>query len=300
MNVWRTIGWICSLGCLSACVGKGGGGECDNSTAEGYRTIVHDTVTREYILQVPSSYDSSAPASLILNFHGNGGCASTFSSGGDWDGNSNLSAIVDAQNVIVAYPQGLARAKGNAEWDPGETGTQTIDGDDVYFSEQLVAEISNEYSIDSSRVYATGYSNGGMMAYGLACSRGNIFAAVGIMSGIMLPGTCDENHSPSIIHFHGTSDDALPYEGNQDFQSVSQVIDFWLAHNNIESSSLVSTDLDGGNIQRDEYTGGTDNSSVVLYTITNGGHVWFSDDIDGTSPNQILWDFLSNYSLAEN
>ena len=80
---------------------------------------------------------------------------------------------------------------------------------------------------------------------------------------------------------------------------MSQVIDFWLAHNSIEASSLVSTDLDGGNVRRDEYTGGTSNSSVVLYTVNGGGHIWFTDDIDGTSPNQILWDFLSNYSLAE-
>ena len=53
---------------------------------------------------------------------------------------------------------------------------------------------------------------------------------------------------------------------------------------------------------RDVYTGGNENTSVVLYTVNNefnepGGHVWFSEDIDGTSPNQILWEFLADYSL---
>lgn len=143
-----------------------------------------------------------------------------------------------------------------------------------------------------------------MMAYGLACSRGNRIAAAGIMSGIMLQGTCDVDEYTPIIHFHGIADDALPYEGNQDFQSVSDVVSFWLNHNNIPTSSLVTTELNGGDVVRDEYTGGDEDTSVVLYTINRehdkpGGHVWFSDDIGGTNPNQILWDFLSNYSLDD-
>jgi polyhydroxybutyrate depolymerase len=204
----------------------------------------------------------------------------------------------------VAYPQGVVREKGAAEWDPGDNGSRNIKENDVYFAEQLISDISNEYNVDLSRVYATGYSNGGMMAYGLACSKGNRIAAAGIMSGIMLQGTCDVNEYTSIIHFHGIADDALPYDGNQDFQPVSDVIDFWLNHNNIPTSSLVTTELNGGDVVRDEYTGGNESTSVVLYTINSehdkpGGHVWFSDDIGGTNPNQILWDFLSNYSLDD-
>ena len=64
----------------------------------------------------------------------------------------------------------------------------------------------------------------------------------------------------------------------------------------------MTTQLNGGNVVKDEYIGGNDNTSFVLYTINSehgkaGGHVWFSDDIGGISPNQILWDFLSGYSL---
>ena len=51
---------------------------CNNTTADGYQTLTHDSETREYILHVPSSYDENTPTSLIINFHGFGGCASDF------------------------------------------------------------------------------------------------------------------------------------------------------------------------------------------------------------------------------
>ena len=285
---------ILAAGCAQGT--KDESGSCDNATAEGYQTLEHNGVTREYILQVPSSYSSDTAVPLVINFHGNGGCASQYDL--YESENMDLSAVANAENFIVAYPQGVIRAKGAAEWDPGATGVENINDDDVFFTEQLVAQISSQYTIDSAQVYAVGYSNGGMMAYGLACHSGSLVAAVGIMSGIMLPGTCTATDYTSVIHFHGTADDALPYDGNQEYQSVANVVDFWVQHNNIPSASLVSTALNDGDVRRDEYSGGNENTSVVLYTITGGGHVWFNDPIDGEEPNQILWDFLSGYNLT--
>jgi polyhydroxybutyrate depolymerase len=277
-------------------------GVCNNSAHDGYRTIVQGKATREYILHVPASYDSNTPTPLVINFHGFGDCAADYSEViGDF---YNLDSLADSRNFLVAYPQGVVREKEAPAWDPGDNGSQNIKENDVYFAEQLISDISNEYNVDLSRVYATGYSNGGMMAYGLACSRGNLIAAAGIMSGIMFPETCDVNEYTSIIHFHGIADDVLPYEGSQYYQSVSDMVNFWLNHNNIPTSSLVTTELNGGDVVRDEYTGGNENTSVVLYTVNrehdkDGGHVWFSDDIGGTNPSQILWDFLSTYSLDD-
>lgn len=292
-----------TLGCSTQGKGEGSDGVYNNSAEDGYRTIVQDTVTREYILYVPASYDCNTPTPLVINFHGFGGSASDFSMN-IGDGYSNLHSVADNSNFLVAYPQAVMREKEGVYWHPGDDGSEDINDNDAYFTEQLISDINEEFHVDLSRVYAIGYSNGGMMAYGLACSRGDLIAAAGIMSGIMLQGTCDEDEYTSIIHFHGIADDALPYEGNQNFQPVSDVVDFWLNHNNIPTSSLVTTQLNGGDVVRDAYTGGNENTSVVLYTINRehdkpGGHVWFSEDIGGTNPNQILWDFLSNYSLDD-
>ncbi|MEC7985065.1 MAG: PHB depolymerase family esterase [Myxococcota bacterium] len=275
---------------------------CDNPAHEGYRTIVSDDATREYVLHVPASYDGTTPIPLMINFHGFGGCASQYADNvGDFYG---LNALADSENFIVAYPQGVTRAKGAAEWDPGDSGTQDINENDLYFVEQLISGIGEELSIDSNRIYATGYSNGGMMVYGLACNGNPLIAAGGIMSGIMLGGECNPDVFTSLIHFHGIGDDALPYDGNQDFQPVLDVVDFWLSHNSIPSGNLETTSLNDGNVVRDLYTGGSGDSAFALYTVytehnKDGGHVWFSEDIDGSSPNQILWDFLSAYRLAD-
>ena len=288
-------------GCKLDNVNKPGDKEyiCINSDHPGYKTIEQGAVAREYILHVPSSYDSNTPCPLIINFHGYGGCASYFSNDvGD------LNLLANSEKFIVAYPQAVVREKGAAYWDPGENGRQNIEENDVYFTEKLISHISNEYNVDLSRVYATGYSNGGMMSYGLACSRGDLIAAIGIMSGIMLPGSCGPDEYTSVIHFHGIADDVLPYEGNQDYQSVSDVVNFWLNHNSIQATSLVTTALNDGNVVRESYKGGNENTSVALYTVHElngkaGGHGWFSGDINGNSPNNILWDFLSTYSLDD-
>lgn len=277
--------------------------ECNNSDHDGYRTLVVGSETREYILHVPSSYDSNTSTPLVINYHGFGDCASNFANsiGDTYDFNSTA----DANNFLVAYPQGAFREKGDRYWEPGDNGGQDIAVNDVYFTEQLIAEISSVYNIDVSRVYAVGYSNGGMMSYDLACTGSDFIAAIGIMSGISLSESCAAtNVYTSVIHFHGIEDEVLPLNGNAYYQSVSDVLNSWLSHNNIPVSSRVTTNLNGGDVIRDEYTGGSENTAVVLYTINrefgkDGGHVWFSGDIDGTHPNQILWDFLSNYSLDD-
>ena len=272
-----------------------------NSSHPMYRTIEQrldqETVTREYILYVPANYDHNIATPLVIIYHGFGECASGYSETiGSYYG---LDVLADSENFIVAYPQGAFREKGAQYWEPGDNGEQDIRVNDVYFSEQLISDISSTFNINLSRVYAAGYSNGGMMAYSLACSRGDLFAAIGIMSGTMLDESCNINQNTPIIIFHGIGDDILPYEGNQNYQSVSEVVNFWLNHNNIPSASLVTTELNGGTVVRDEYSGGNDNTCLTLYSVYEeygkaGGHVWFSDEINGSSPNQILWDFLSS------
>ena len=65
----RCFFWIPAL-----LIGCSGGSEefCENTSA---RTISQDSVTRQYVITVPDSYDGSTPLPMVLGFHGNGGCA---------------------------------------------------------------------------------------------------------------------------------------------------------------------------------------------------------------------------------
>ena len=278
------------------------GQNCQNINHSGYKTVTQDTgtetIVREYILDIPANYNPDVATALIINMHGFGDCAAeySFTVGGFY----NFDELAHRENIIVAYPQAAYRPeKEDHFWEPGDNGEPHLYDNDVYFIEQLIRDIDSEYNIDLSRVYAAGYSNGGMMAYSLACNRQELFAGIGIMSGVMLEEDCNDNYSIPIIVFHGIADGVLPYDGNQYFQPTGEVVSFWLDKNNIPESSLVSTELKDGKVIKDEYSGGNDNTCISFYTINEefdkpGDHVWFSEAIDGSTPNQILWDFFSN------
>lgn len=273
-----------------------------NINHPGYKTIVQTTgavtIERGYILHVPINHNIDNNSSLILNLHGFGDCASNFAK--DIGENYNFNELADEENILVAYPQGAYRSEKDSHyWEPGDNGSLNIIDNDVFFLEQLAIEISNEYNIDMNKIYAIGYSNGGMMAYSLACNKSDLFSGIGIMSGVMLEEECTLQNSIPIITFHGIDDEVLPYDGNLWYQSVSEIVNFWLDKNNISQSSLVSTELNNGNVIKDEYSNTNENSCLQLYTIREewdkpGGHVWFSEEINGQSPNKIMWDFFND------
>lgn len=266
------------------------------------QVIGTETITREYILHLPSNYDENIPTPLIINMHGFGDCASGYSQTiGD---NYNFSQIAEEENIIVVYPQGAYRPeKGDTYWEPGDNGAQNIYDNDVYFMDELVANLQNEYNINSDMIFACGYSNGGMMAYSLACNRSSLFSAIGIMSGTMLDEECTLEKPVPVIIFHGIADAVLPYHGNIWYQSVEEVVNFWLNQNNIQQNSLNSFQLNDGKVVLNQYTGGESNSCLDLYTINEeydkpGDHVWFSENIENATPNRIMWNFFRDNCSA--
>lgn len=261
-----------------------------------------DTITREYILHIPLNYNSEIAAPLVINLHGFGDCATDFAE--TIGGSYNFDDLADEENIIVAYPQGAYRPeKEDTYWEPGDNGSEDIYENDVHFIKQLVLDISSEYNLDMSNIFAIGYSNGGMMAYSLACNASELFSGIGIMSGALLDDACSLENAVPIITFHGIADGVLPYNGNQWYQSVAEVVDFWLDLNNIPASSIETTSFNDGNAVRDAYSGGSDASCLQLYTIHEeydkpGEHVWFSEALEGLSPNRIIWNFFMDNCSA--
>lgn len=272
------------------------------SFSETYPTTGGDgeTVSREYILHVPAGYDAAVGHPLIIVYHGFGDCASYWE---EYLGQDlGFNALADEEGFLVAYPQGAYRpSKESTYWEPGNgTGDHLYDND-VYFTQQLIADIAADHNVSAGEVYVAGYSNGGMMAYSVGCTRGDMVAGVGVMSGAMLDdaGTCDPAHPVPVIIFHGVGDWVLPYNGNDWYGSVADVVDLWLNHNGISASSLTTSNLNGGDVLHDAYSGGNEGTCLSLYTVEQefgapGDHVWFSQDMDGVSPSRILWEFFNS------
>src|SRR5882757_2831509 len=158
-------------------------------------------VTRSYIVYRPTALSAAAP--LVVMLHGGFGSASQAEKSYHWD------AEADAGHFLVAYPDGLNRAwnaGGGCCGAPGRTGT-----DDIGFITAMVSAIEYAVPVDADRIYATGISNGGIMAYDLACHT-KVFAAIGADSATELGG-CPYPVPISVIAVHGTADENIPYAG---------------------------------------------------------------------------------------
>ena len=256
------------------------------------RRIQHDGITREYILYVPQSYNGSNKVPLLFNFHGYGGKIK------DYINEADMRTVAEANNFILVYPQG-SLLNGFSHWNacpPG--GDNKSDIDDVGFIETLIYGLLSDYNIDMERIYVAGYSNGGMMAYGLAHYKSNLIAAVASVSGSMLDCTGPTNHPMPIIHLHGTADEVLPYNGGNEFSSAQSTLDYWINFNNTTTTPTVNTDNSGGmTIEHYIYDQGDSSVSVEHYKYIGGNHVWFNTTYQGKNTAELVWEFVSKYDI---
>jgi len=264
--------------------------ECYSNTNA--QTLVHDGMNREYILYVPNSYDGTSSIPLLLNFHGFGGSASQFMQEAD------MRSLAEADTFILVYPQGSC-LDGSSHWNPCPTGGDNKStADDVGFVEAMISEISSQYNLDMERIYAAGYSNGGMMAYGLANYKSDLIAAVASVSGTMLNCTGPTSHPMPVVHLHGTSDGVVSYNGSNDWNSVQSTLDYWINFNNTVSTPIVNIDNTGAMaIEHYVYDQGDNSVSVEHYKYIGGDHVWFNEPYQGQNASNLVWSFMSKYDI---
>lgn len=165
--------------------------------------ITVDGRIRTFRLYRPASLSLSSPVPLVVMLHGALGSGQQAETAYGWN------AAADRHGFVVAYPNGLHRS-----WAVSADccGRPARDGvDDVAFVDATVAAIAAGLPIDPSRVYAVGMSNGGMLAYRLACAT-RTFAAIGVVAGKLL-GPCPAPAPISLIHIHGTADNLVRYDG---------------------------------------------------------------------------------------
>ena len=252
-------------------------------------TITHNGLERKYIIYTPQGYDGNSKLPLLLNFHGFGGQA------GDYMSYSNMRSTADSENFILVYPQGTD-LDGSPHWNAAlNGGDNKSDVDDLGFIEALINKLSSKNLIDLKRVYAVGYSNGGMMSYALACYKSGLISAIGSVSGYMLQTECSPSHSIPLIKLHGTTD---YYDGGGVYNSVESVLNFWVNFNNTDTNPIISNINDNGtSITSYKYENGDNSVSVEHYKIIGGEHVWFNNDFDGKNTGQLIWDFVSKYDI---
>ena len=171
-------------------------------------TIMSAGLDREYVLHVRMSYDEAVPVPLVVVFHG------LTMTADDQASESGLPALGDEAGFITVFPEGRGNSqRWLVELDSVEIDI-TIASPDIAFVSDLLDELSEAFNVDSDRIYAVGFSNGGWMASAVACTLPDRFAGVAPVAGIMDFGLdCAPDEPVPLITFHGTSDRYEPFDG---------------------------------------------------------------------------------------
>ncbi len=197
---------------------SGGAGDAEPSDGcgktptltSGKHSIQSGGQERSYILSIPESYDNSRPHRLIFAFHWNGGTSEDIDGGGTsgevWS-YYGLRAQANDTTIFVA-PQG----NGNGWANPG--------GQDLTFVDDMVSLFKQDLCVDTTRLFALGFSYGGGMSYSIACSRPTVFRAVAVYSGAQLSGCEGGNEPIAYLGIHGIGDDRCGIDGGRSLRNT--------------------------------------------------------------------------------
>lgn len=171
------------------------------------KTVSVGETSRTYVLHVPSAYKGDSAVPLVVDFH------ALLGTGGQEAAYSTYPKTVDAEGVVMAFPNGEAGPSGNA-WNLGPC---CVDGvDDVAFARAVVADVVQVACVDPKRVYAVGFSMGGGLAHHLACRAADLFAAVAPAAFDLLQenvADCRPARPITVFSFRGTADSVAAYGG---------------------------------------------------------------------------------------
>ncbi|MFB4311441.1 alpha/beta hydrolase family esterase [Actinomadura sp. GTD37] len=230
-------------------------------------TIAMGGWDRPYLLHVPPGSAAGKPLPLIVTLHGGLNDPEYVRK------QSGLDEVADRQGYAVAYPEGFL-----GTWNAGAccSFARWAGIDDMSFLDKLIDTLVAQGVADRRRVFLTGFSNGGGMAYRYACQRAERLAGIAVVSGALAIG-CTPGKPVSVLAFHGTLDPSVPYTGggNMDadvhfpFFAVQVVMEFWRW---VDQLPALSWPVPGG---PDGCVGtGPGPQVVALCTEQGGGHEW--------------------------
>lgn len=272
------------------------------------RLLDHAGEPRSYYLHVPVLLDSSVPAPLVIALH------RLTETGEKMARETGFNAYADAEQFIVAYPNGKYRA---FSFDKDD------EPDDSAFVLAVIEDVAAEHAIDRSRIYLVGASNGEFLVYTLVCEHPEIFAAAAPAMATFLEKythACQPGLDTPLIIIHGDADFVVPYytdvlfAGRKfDVLPVPETVRFWAEINGCRPEPIIepipnTVPGDGTTSVKETYYDDNGVPRVVHIRVRNGGHTWpggyeplppfmtgkQSKDFSATA---MIWDFFSLHRL---
>ena len=261
--------------------------------------ISYEEIDRQFILYVPTSYNSSSKQPLIFNFHGYGSNANEQMRYGD------LRSQADANGFILVHPEGLDDVGGTSYWNMG--GWSVSVHDDVKFIDNLINLLMDKYSINAERIYSTGMSNGGFFSFHLACNLSASFAAIASVTGSMSFDTfndCNPRQPTPVLQIHGSIDAVVPYDGLLTIMKpVMDVMDYWKTSNGCDEFVRSVPEVIPGEMSWTEtyiFDNCLNNTQNIHLKVQGAGHIWpgsIFERIQEPDASKYIWEFFSKYDI---
>jgi polyhydroxybutyrate depolymerase len=280
--------------------------------------LEHGGRERSYVLHVPPR--PAEPAPLLLAFHGGAG------NGPGFQRYAGLDPLADRDGWLVAYPNGTSRLFDERllTWNAGGCCGYAQDEkvDDVGFALALIEDAARRVpGLDRARVYATGHSNGAMMAYRLAAEASEHIAAIAPVAGAMSLDVFAPRRPVPVLHIHSVDDPRALYAGG-----VTETAGREIRHRPVEAELARWRERDAcpkeaTELEKRSRPAGkavhtatlfawepcADGTEVRLWKLTGGGHGWPGADpvlrervmgprTDVISAAEEIWRFVGGFS----
>ncbi len=280
--------------------------------------IYHEGRERYFLLHTPPSASATNPIPVLLALHGGGGTPEGMVE------MSGFNALADRYHFAVVYPSGSGSTPNRLFWNIllSQTYASENNIDDIGYLQLVLDDVGHRVFIDKSRIYASGFSQGGMMCYRLACDANfsKQLAAIAVVGATMTvaPDACEASRPVPLISFHGVRDPFSNFKGgiaenaprNDQVArpSVAESIGYWVSRGALPKQPEASGTR--GTAEMSQFGPDSNDYVVVSWVIRDGGHTWPGSngnlpewimgkvnlDIDATV---LIWDFLSQHPLKD-
>lgn len=276
--------------------------------------VTSDGRTRRYRTYLPSNLPSGR-APLLIALHGGLGTSAQF------EGNSGFDELAESNGFIVVYPDGIGNQQdgmGFQTWNGGYCcgPAQTQSVDDVGFISNLIDRMLTQFSIDPNRVFAAGHSNGGILAYRLACELSTRIAAIGVQAGSNVVQECAPARPVSALHIHGTSDTNVPLNGGRgsgisatEFVSAQSAVKAMVSAMGCAPTATTTKSMSDPNVTASTWTRSDASVQVRFVTVATATHAWMGHAAQSASSasyvgtpypkfdsSRAIWSFLASHA----
>ena len=287
----------------------------DSSPEARCYSLMQDGRKRTLRVYIPAGHASALPVVLVL--HGGGGTGG----GMEWLTRRGFNRLADRDGAVIVYPDGIEHG-----WNDGRSANRSAAAaavDDLAYLRALPGALAALHPVDTTRVYVTGISNGGMMSYRLACDAAEVFAAAAPVAANMaveLAPACQPARAVSLLIMNGVDDPIMPWKGGAirilwmargTVLSAEDSAARWLRLDRcgaLESQPSIEAAPADGTVAVPRVARCADDAEVRLYEIRGGGHTWPGGEpylgawivghvSHALDANETIWTFFRQHAL---